>query len=132
MEGDKPKRKKFDSYPIGYFHIDLAEVRTAEGKLYLFVATDRTSKFVVVELVERADVRAAAAFLEALVQAVPYIASTRYSPITESSSRTCPGTDKGQRPASADIPSTEPAASMASGIDSPSLIIPGPTVRSSG
>jgi hypothetical protein len=25
----------FDIYPIGFFHIDLAEVRTAEGKLYL-------------------------------------------------------------------------------------------------
>jgi transposase InsO family protein len=72
VEGDKPRRKKFDSYPIGFFHIDLAEVRTAEGKLYLFVAIDRTSKFAVVELVEKADVRAATAFLDALVQAVPY------------------------------------------------------------
>jgi transposase InsO family protein len=72
VEGDKPKRKKFAGYPIGYFHVDLAEVRTAEGKLYLFVAIDRTSKFVVVELVERADMQAAAAFLEALVEAVPY------------------------------------------------------------
>ncbi len=45
IEGDKPKRKKFDTYPVGFFHIDLAEVRTAEGKLYLFVAIDRTSKF---------------------------------------------------------------------------------------
>ena len=72
VEGDKPKRKKFDTYPIGFFHIDLAEVRTAEGKLYLFVAIDRTSKFVVVELVEKADMRAAAAFLEALIEAVPY------------------------------------------------------------
>jgi transposase-like protein len=57
VEGDRPRRKKFDTYPIGFFHIDLAEVRTAEGKLYLFVAIDRTSKFVVVELVERADIR---------------------------------------------------------------------------
>jgi transposase-like protein len=72
VEGDKPRRKKFDSYPIGFFHIDLAEVRTAEGKLYLFVAIDRTSKFAVVELVEKADMQAAAAFLEALVGAVPY------------------------------------------------------------
>jgi transposase-like protein len=45
VEGNKPNRKKFERYPIGYFHIDLAEVRTAEGKLYLFVAIDRTSKF---------------------------------------------------------------------------------------
>src|SRR3712207_4869743 len=45
VEGDKPDRRKFKSYPIGYFHIDIAEVQTAEGKLYLFVAIDRTSKF---------------------------------------------------------------------------------------
>ena len=30
---------------IGYFHLDIAEVRTAQGKLYLLVAIDRTSKF---------------------------------------------------------------------------------------
>jgi transposase-like protein len=28
-----PDKKKFKQYPIGYFHIDIAEVRTAEGKL---------------------------------------------------------------------------------------------------
>jgi len=44
MEGDKPKTKRFADYAIGYFHIDIAEVRTEEGKLYLFVAIDRTSK----------------------------------------------------------------------------------------
>jgi transposase-like protein len=38
-------KRKFKTYPIGYFHIDIAEVRTAEGRLYLFVAIDRTSKF---------------------------------------------------------------------------------------
>jgi hypothetical protein len=32
---------KFKTYPIGYFHIDIAELRTAEGKLYLYVAIDR-------------------------------------------------------------------------------------------
>src|SRR5260370_1615039 len=48
VEGDRPSKKRFDIYPIGFFHIDLAEVRTAEGKLYLFVAIDRTSKFSVV------------------------------------------------------------------------------------
>jgi hypothetical protein len=48
------ERKKFKAYPIGYFHIDITEVRTAEGKLYLFVAIDRTSKFAYVELKRRA------------------------------------------------------------------------------
>jgi len=38
VDGDKPKRGKFKIYPIGFFHIDIAEVRTEEGKLYLFLA----------------------------------------------------------------------------------------------
>ena len=42
---DKEPKRKFKTYPIGYFHIDIAEVQTAEGKLRLFVAIDRTSKF---------------------------------------------------------------------------------------
>jgi len=33
-------KSKFKTYPIGYFHIDIAEVQTAEGKLYLYVAID--------------------------------------------------------------------------------------------
>ncbi len=44
IEGDKPKKQRFADYAIGYFHIDIAEVQTEEGKLYLFVAVDRTSK----------------------------------------------------------------------------------------
>jgi hypothetical protein len=55
LEGDKPTKKRFKTDPIGFFHIDLAEVQTAEGKLYLFVAIDRTSKFAFVQLVEKAD-----------------------------------------------------------------------------
>ena len=31
MKGEAEPKKKFKSYPIGYFHIDIAEVRT-EGK----------------------------------------------------------------------------------------------------
>jgi hypothetical protein len=34
----KSAKKNFKSYPIGYFHLDIAEVRSEEGKLYLFVA----------------------------------------------------------------------------------------------
>jgi transposase InsO family protein len=72
VEGDKPAKKAFKSYPIGFFHIDIAEVQTAEGKLYLFVAIDRTSKFALAQLVESATRVTASAFLEALVAAVPY------------------------------------------------------------
>ena len=72
VEGDKPKRSKFKRYPIGYFHIDIAEVRTEEGKLYLLVAIDRTTKFAFVELHEKATRRVAGDFLRALAAAVPY------------------------------------------------------------
>ena len=60
VDGDKPARRKFKSYPIGYFHTDIAEVRTEEGKLSLFVAVDRTSKFAFARLVERASKMVAA------------------------------------------------------------------------
>jgi transposase InsO family protein len=72
VEGETPEKRKFKAYPIGYFHIDIAEVRTEEGKLYLFVAIDRTSKFAFVELHEKADRPTAARFLQALIAAVPY------------------------------------------------------------
>jgi transposase InsO family protein len=72
VEGDKPDKRKFKTYPIGYFHVDIAEVRTEEGRLYLFVAIDRTSKFAFVELHEKATMRGATDFLQALIKAVPY------------------------------------------------------------
>ena len=72
VEGDKPSKKKFKRYPIGYFHIDIAEVHTGEGKLYLFVAIDRTSKFAFTWLVKKAGKMAAAQFLRDLIAAVPY------------------------------------------------------------
>jgi transposase InsO family protein len=76
VEGDKPARKKFKSYPIGYFHIDIAEVQTAEGKLYLFVAIDRTSKFAFAQLHLKAGKMIAAQFLRDLIAAAPYIIHT--------------------------------------------------------
>jgi transposase InsO family protein len=73
IEGDKPaKKQKFKSYPVGYFHVDIAEVRTEEGKLSLFVAIDRTSKFVYAELHPSAGKMEAAQFLRNLIAAVPY------------------------------------------------------------
>lgn len=70
-EEKKPK-KKFKKYPIGYFHIDITEVRCEEGKLYLFVAIDHTSKFAYVKLFEKQGKMQAAQFLENLIEKVPY------------------------------------------------------------
>ena len=72
VDGDKPKKQRFASYAIGYVHIDMAEVSTAEGKLRLFVTIDRTSKFVFVRLVESAGKMEAAQFLREVIEAVPY------------------------------------------------------------
>lgn len=74
---DKPEKKKFKTYPLGYFHIDIAEVQTAEGKLYLYVAIDRTSKFAFVQVVRKTGRTSASAFLSALIEAVPYKNSHR-------------------------------------------------------
>jgi transposase-like protein len=47
--------------------VDIAEVRTAEGKIYLFVAIDRVSKFAYVELMETQGKKEAAQFLKNLI-----------------------------------------------------------------
>ena len=72
VDGTTPVRRKFKAYPLGYFHIDIAEVHTAEGRLYLLVAIDRTTKFAFVELHEKATRSIAGDFLRALIKAVPY------------------------------------------------------------
>ena len=85
VEGEASPKRKFKAYPIGYFHIDIAEVRTAQGRLYLIVAIDRTSKFAFVELHEKVTRRTAADFLRRLTEAVPY-GSIPSSPTTETTS----------------------------------------------
>jgi len=68
----KSKRKQFKTYPIGYFHIDIAQLQTSQGKLYMFVAIDRTSMFALVELFPSATKTQATTFLNKLVETVPY------------------------------------------------------------
>ena len=73
IAGDKLAKKPFKRYPIGYFHIDIAEVRTEEGKLYLFVAIDRTSKFALrPACTRRQRARPRSTSSQALIEAVPY------------------------------------------------------------
>jgi hypothetical protein len=76
VTGDKEPKRKFKTYPIGYFHIDIAEVQTAEGKLRLFVAIDRTSKFAFVELHREAGKMIAAQFLRNLIAATSMRSNT--------------------------------------------------------
>ncbi len=76
VEGTAAPKRKFKTYPLGYFHIDIAEVQTEQGRLYLLVAIDRVTKFAFVELHEKATRRVAGNFLRALIKAVPYTIHT--------------------------------------------------------
>ena len=66
-DGQKGK-KKFKQYPVGFVHIDITEVRCETGKLYLFVAIDRKTKYVYAELHQRMTQKAAVSFLRNLQQ----------------------------------------------------------------
>ena len=59
---DREKPKRFKAYEIGYFHIDIAELRYEGGKAFLFVAIDRTSKIVFARLYRKATKLVAAGF----------------------------------------------------------------------
>jgi transposase InsO family protein len=72
MAGEKPAKKQFKSSPSGYFHSDIAEVRTEEGKLSLCVAIDRACKFAYAERHGEANKMVAAQFRRNLIAAVPY------------------------------------------------------------
>jgi hypothetical protein len=47
----RKRRKISNPSPLDIFIWDIAKVRTAEGKIYLFVAIDRVSKFAYEELI---------------------------------------------------------------------------------
>ena len=113
MDGDRPKTKRFASYAIGYFHLDIAEVRTEEGKLYLFVAIDRTSKLAFAKLETEANRYTASDFLRALVEAVPYQIHTV---LTDNGQQFCRATALVRQPATACICSTGSAARTTSSI----------------
>ena len=66
------KRKRFAEARIGYVHIDVRELRLAQGKLFMFLAIDRVSKFAHVAFFD-ADTKAnGAAFLREVVEVFPY------------------------------------------------------------
>jgi transposase InsO family protein len=66
------KRKRFAQTRIGYVHIDSCELRSAEGKVHMFLAIDRVSKFAYVELHATAEMATGAAFMRRVVAAFPY------------------------------------------------------------
>ena len=67
-----PKRGKFADGAIGFVHIDVSELRLAQGKLNMFLAIDRVSKFIYVEFRDDAGKMNGADFLRGVVSAFPY------------------------------------------------------------
>ncbi|GAA3999629.1 hypothetical protein GCM10022408_08270 [Hymenobacter fastidiosus] len=65
-------KARFKDYPLGYLHVDFAEVQTEEGKQYLFVAIDRTSKLAFAELQPQATQAIAVDFLRRVLPQIPY------------------------------------------------------------
>ena len=67
-DGQSAPKKKFKDYPIDYLQVNFAEVRTKEGRQYLFVGIDRTSKVAFAELHPRATRMVAADFLRRVLE----------------------------------------------------------------
>jgi transposase InsO family protein len=75
-EENTSKRKRFAETKIGYVHIDHCELRLAEGKLHLFLAIDRVSKFTHVAFFDAATKMNGAAFLREVIAVFPYAIHT--------------------------------------------------------
>jgi len=66
------EKKKFKDYPIGFVHIDITEVRTDQGKCYIFVGIDRASKYVYLEIYEKMTTENSTTFLQNLIHHCPF------------------------------------------------------------
>src|SRR3712207_488376 len=66
------KRERFAETRIGYGHIDVCELRLSQGKLFMFLAIDRVSKFTHVAFFDANTKLNGAAFLREVVAAFPY------------------------------------------------------------
>lgn len=64
---------RFEPAPVGFIHIDLKHLTRLEGHpSYVFVAIDRATRFVHIEIIERRDASTIAACLVRLLTAFPY------------------------------------------------------------
>jgi len=118
----KATKKQFKDYAIGYFHVAFTELRLADGKLYLFVAIDRTSKLAFAEL----HPALAAAFWQRVVQAMPY---TITNALTDNGVQFTQLPIGAARWPTASTPSARPTASSTA---APKWRTPGPTAKWNG
>ena len=76
LPGEPPRHAKtrltVQTDEIGHFYIDAADIRTGNGRANMFFAFDRTSKIALARLYDSPRPANGSAFLDALVNAVPY------------------------------------------------------------
>lgn len=65
-------KNKFDNYKIGFVHLDITEFKVDAKKFQLFVAIERQTKFVYVEMQENATIKTAEEFLNNLIKYYPF------------------------------------------------------------
>jgi transposase InsO family protein len=70
------KRGRFAETAIGHVHIDVCELRLAQGRLFMFLAIDRVSKFAHVAFHDANTKMNGAAFLREVVATFPYAIHT--------------------------------------------------------
>ena len=70
------KRGSFAETRIGYVHVDSCQPRAAGGKVHMFLAIDRVSKFTYVEFHATAEMATGGAFMRGVIAAFPYAIHT--------------------------------------------------------
>jgi len=76
--GEKAKSKTFKNYEPGFVHVDikyLPQMPDESSRRYLFVAIDRASRWVYLELKKSKSSKAATSFLESVVAKAPFMIS---------------------------------------------------------
>ena len=74
-EGEKRPKKTFKDYDPGYVHIDvkyLPQMPDQTSRSYLFVAIDRATRWVYLEVKSDKSARSARSFLNAVIKAAPF------------------------------------------------------------
>jgi transposase-like protein len=69
---ERPRARARKPSPIGRFRVAIAEVRTAQGKVFLFMAIDPVSKWLYTQMHTQPNGKAAVQFLNSLARDVPY------------------------------------------------------------
>lgn len=69
---EKGQTKTFKDYAPGYLHIDSAQINLGKDKYYLFVAIDRATRYVYLELHDNKRVETAAGFLRQTLTQYPF------------------------------------------------------------